>query len=506
MHRNAAIIPQMGRLGGRVRVALLVAVAALTAAACQGEWHTTTTPSPVRAVHVALLHTGKVLLVSGSGNNRDTFAAGTFTTSLWDPATETFQTVATPWDAFCSGHAFLPDGRLLVAGGNTAYPGAATNNANAGSRQAYLFDPATGTYTAQPDMGVARWYPSVVELGSGNLFTVAGLDENGLRTNTSQRFNAKTLTWTAPKAPPDQLSFMPMYPALHMLKDGRVFYSGANVFGNGPAQPGIWNVTTNAWQAVPGLADTGLRDQAMSVLLPPAQDQKVMILGGGNQDQPVAAIASTAVVDLNQANPTYVAGPPMDIGKMYVSAVVLPDSTVFETGGASTTIHNGTHPVFSSQIFDPKTSTWTKVATPTVPRVYHSSALLLPDGRVATFGGNPEDSFEMRIEIFTPPYLQKGSPRPAVKTAPTEVTYGGSYALGTSQATPLRSAVLVRPEAVTHSMDSNQRLVDLPFSTTGSGLSVQVPTNRNIAPPGWYMLFVVDGNGVPSVAKWVHLS
>ena len=98
----------------------------------------------------------------------------------------------------------------------------------------------------------------------------------------------------------------------------------------------------------------------MSVLLPPAQDQKVMIMGGGHQDLPVNAVASTAIVDLKAANPTYVAGPPMDTSKMYVSAVILPDSTVFETGGASTTIHNGNHPVYSAQIFDPKTSTWTQ--------------------------------------------------------------------------------------------------------------------------------------------------
>jgi hypothetical protein len=499
-------------MGGRWRptragyAVALVAFVGLTAASCEGSaWRTTATPSPVRAAHVALLHTGKVLMVAGSGNNKAAFDAGTFTTSLWDPTTETFQAVATPWDAFCAGHAFLPDGRLLVAGGNSAYPGPTTNNANAGSRKAYVFDPATSQYVAQPDMDTARWYPTVVELGSGNLFAVGGLDATGQRTNTSQRFAVKTNTWSASKAPPPQLSFMPMYPALHLLADGQLFYSGANVFGAGPATPGIWNTTTNAWKSVPGLTDAGKRDQAMSVLLPPAQDQKVMIMGGGLQDQMVDAVDSTAIVDLKAATPTYVPGPPMDTKKMYVSAVILPDSTVFETGGASSTVKNGNKAVFSSQIFDPKTSTWTKVANPTVPRVYHSSALLLPDGRVATFGGNPVDGFEMRVEIFTPPYLQKNTVRPTILTAPTEITYKGVYPLATTQAAALKSAVLVRPEAVTHSMDSDQRLIDLPITTTPTGISVKVTNSANIAPPGWYMLFVVDGNGVPSVAKWVHL-
>jgi hypothetical protein len=125
---------------------------------------------------------------------------------------------------------------------------------------------------------------------------------------------------------------------------------------------------------------------------------------------------------------------------------------------------------------------------------------------VATFGGNPVDSFEMRIEVFTPEYLQKSTPRPTITAAPTEITYGTSYSLDTTQSAALTSAVLVRPMAVTHSFDPSQRLIDLPLTTTSTGISVDVTDNPNIAPPGWYMLFVVDGHGVPSVAKWVHLT
>ena len=102
--------------------------------------------------------------------------------------------------------------------------------------------------------------------------------------------------------------------------------------------------------------------------------------------------------------------------------------------------------------------------------------------------------------------MRQGTTRPTISSGPTELTYGSAYSLRTTQAAALRSAVLVRPAAVTHSMDSDQRLVDLAFTKTSSGLSVTVPTSANIAPPGWYMLFVVDGNGVPSIAKWVHLS
>jgi hypothetical protein len=196
----------------------------------------------------------------------------------------------------------------------------------------------------------------------------------------------------------------------------------------------------------------------------------------------------------------------MEERKIYPSAVILPDSTVLQTGGAATAVNVGNNPVYSAQIFDPETDTWTKAASSTVPRVYHSSALLLPDGRVATFGGNPEGSFEMRIEIYTPAYLEQDTPRPRITSGPTEMTYGGSYALGTTQASVLTSAVLVRPAAVTHSSDSNQRLVRLGLTATASGVAVSVPAQRNITPPGWYMVFVVDANGVPSVAKWVHVT
>jgi hypothetical protein len=498
------------RVARRLGVVLAVAVALLGSAGLAsatppaGEWRTSPSPSPVNAVHVAVMRNGKVLLAAGSGNDRGWFDAGVFGTSVWDPVTETTTAIDTPWDLFCAGHAFLPDGRLLVTGGTSAYPGPATNNANAGLKDAYTFDPVTRRYERVPDMGLARWYPTVTELGDGRLFVWGGLDERGLRTNEHQTFDGSTWSPLAPAPAP--LAGGPMYASLHLLRDGRLFYSGANVFGAAGATPGIWDLTTNGFQPVGGLTDPGRRDQAASILLPPAQDQKVMVIGGGHQDLPVPAVSSTAIVDLAAPQPQYVPGPPIDTEKMYVSAVILPDSTVFETGGASTTIHNGDRPVQSAQIYDPKSSTWTKVATPSVGRTYHSSAVLLPDGRVATFGGNPVGRFEMRIEVFTPPYLQKGTPRPRIVDAPTEIRYGSTFGFRTTQAAPITSAALVAPMAVTHSTDNNQRLVSLGVVTTANGVSVTVPDEPNLAPPGWYMLFLVDANGVPSTASWVHLT
>jgi hypothetical protein len=488
---------------------LLVVAAALVLAACgAGQWAINPSPLPVRAVHVALLHTGKVLLVAGSGNQKSAFDAGTFTTSVWDPATDTFTAVSTPWDAFCSGHAQLPDGRLLVAGGTGGYQSAAGPNQFAGTDKAYVFDPDTNKYQVAPSMANARWYPSLLTLGDGSVLAVAGAGSDGRLTYSSQRFVAGT--WTPNLAPPTRddspgtQQHWSMYPGLHLMADGRVFYSGAHAFGGTPT-PGIWDLSANTLHPISGLPDLHHADQAMSVLLPPAQDQKVMIIGGGSDDGTVST-DTTSIVDLRAPQPTFTPAAKLDTPKMYVSAVILPDRTVFETGGALRNRDNPDSYVYSAQMFDPQTGLWTKAKNPTVPRGYHSSALLLPDGRVATFGNNPTSgTFEMRIEIFSPDYLTKGA-RPQITAVPTEMTYGGSYAMTTTQSAPIKSVSLVRPMAVTHSDDGNQRLVDVPFTAQPDGnLRLSVTSNPNLAPPGWYMLFAVDTTGVPSVASWVHI-
>ncbi len=474
-------------------------------AATTGSWSVTSTPSDVRAVHVALLRSGKVLLAAGSGNSRGDFDAGTFKTSIWDPATGNLKAVATPWDAFCSGHSFMADGRLLVAGGTTGYPDGTPGSSPKGSKKSYFFDPVTEKYTATGNMHIARWYPTVTELGDGRQFALGGLDENGDYTSSYEIFDGAA--WSAPHVGPSRYVYQPMYPALHLLRDGRLFYSGVNTFGGNAAEvpPGIWSLPTNAYQSVPGLSNDTRRDQGASVMLPPAQDQRVMVIGGGDHSNNVNAVSSTSIVDLRGAAPSFSAGPPISSAKIYVNAVVLPDSTVLQTGGAAKSVVFAGAPVQSSQIFNPKTNVWKNVASPTVPRLYHSAAVLLPDGRVATFGGNPTSSFEMRIEVFTPPYLETGTPRPTLTGAANDFHYGDYAAFATTQAASIKSAVLVRPASATHQSDPNQRLVNVGFTKTPTGVSVTLPAERNLAPPGWYMLFVVDANGVPSIAKWVHL-
>ena len=182
----------------------------------------------------------------------------------------------------------------------------------------------------------------------------------------------------------------------------------------------------------------------------------------------------------------------------------MPDRTVFVGGGGSSP-ESG--PVLEAEIYDPQTGAWSAAATATVPRFYHSVALLLPDGRVATAGSNPNrGDDELRIEIFHPPYLFHGQ-RPFIEDAPTEISYDGNYELRTPNADRLQWVQLIRPMATTHSCDTEQRIVDLAFTVLGPcTVQISIPSEPDLAPPGWWMLNVVDTERRPSQSRWMHLT
>ena len=195
---------------------------------------------------------------------------------------------------------------------------------------------------------------------------------------------------------------------------------------------------------------------------------------------------------------------------MYVSMVLLPNGNVFETGGG---LINREDPVYEASMIntsaleagDSASQVYTEMATDPVPRTYHSQSMLLPDGRILSVGNNPGDgSFNMQISVYSPPYLFDGS-RPVIDSVAhaSDWTYGSNYTIKTS--TPIKSAELLSPASVTHQSDPNQRFVALPISGSGDTVNLNLTSNHDIAPPGWYMLFVTNGNNVPSVAKWVHV-
>ncbi|MCF1596174.1 galactose oxidase early set domain-containing protein [Streptomyces muensis] len=491
-----------------------------TAEECaNGRWDVLPTQNPVRSMHSVVLNNGKVLLIAGSGNSEEMFEAGTFTSAVYDPENGTYKQIPTPKDMFCAGHVQLQDGRVLVMSGNKGYPSADGTVGYQGYKDSYIFDPVTETYSKTNDMNDGHWYPSATILGNGDVISFGGLKEDSSGSVTAERWSDAEQKWLELWKVNQTWSYWGLYPSMILMQDGRLFYSGSHVFGNNIPGTGsaIYDYDANTVTQVPGLQNKDERDQSASVLLPPAQDQKVLTIGGGNIDSNPDANRLTDVIDLKDPNPSYVAGPPLpqgtvdlgagkvpqsgNQGKMYVSAVLLPDGKVLETGGA---LHNRANPVYESSIYDPATGTFDPVAPDPEERGYHSSAFLLPDGRVMTTGDNPGNgSWNHDVSIYTPPYLLKGERPTITSVIDTEWTYGDTQRITVDR--PIAKAELIRPAAVTHSSDPNQRFVDLPLSVDGNNVDLNVTSNPNLAPPGWYMLFAVDANGVPSVAKWVHL-
>ncbi|MFJ3893462.1 galactose oxidase-like domain-containing protein [Streptomyces sp. NPDC090083] len=496
------------------------AVCTATAEECaNGRWDVLPTQNPVRSMHSVVLNNGKVLLIAGSGNSEEQFDAGTFTSAVYDPVAGTYKVIPTPKDMFCSGHIQLQDGRVLVLSGNKAFPAADGSHGYEGYKESYVFDPATETYSRTNDLNDGHWYPSATELGNGDVISFGGLREDSTGSVTAEYWSDAQQKWLPLSQVNQTWSYWGLYPSMVLMQDGRLFYTGSHVFGNNIPGTGsaIYDYGANTITSVPGLQNKDQRDQSASVLLPPAQDQKVLTIGGGNIDSNPDANRLTDIIDLKEADPVYTAGPQLpqgtvDLGngpvaetggqgKMYVSAVLLPDGTVLETGGG---LHNRANPVYEASIFDPATTTFDPVAADPEARGYHSSSFLLPDGRVMSTGDNPGNgTWNHNVSIYTPPYLLKGTRPTITSVIDTEWEYGDTQTITVDR--PVAKAELIRPAAVTHSSDPNQRFVDLPLSVDGNTVDLNVTSNPDLAPPGWYMLFAVDANGVPSVAKWVHL-
>ena len=480
----------------------------LAEAATRGVWRLLETDTGVLAVHAALLHTGSVMFFAGSSNDPEAHADHAYGTRVWHYPSPYLSSPQTPVDLFCCGHAFTADGRLLAVGGTEAY------DPFHGLRQAVIFDqtlgpvdPAsptgtTGAWLVLQDMADGRWYPTVVALPDARELAVSGLGSDGTL-NVVPEVRDGTSWAPLPPSPP-----WPMYAHLFLLADGRLFYSGGQYGGNNGLRPAVWDPATNAVHAVDGLPDPMLRNQCASVLLPPAQEQRVMVIGGGGWEvnAMAPATATTAVVDLREQDPVYRQAAPLHTARMHLCAVLLPDRTVLVNGGAAME-ESAALAALAAEIYDPELDEWTVVAASRVPRLYHSVSLLMPDGRVVTAGSNPQRlDEELRIEVYSPPYLFAG-PRPECTPERVELHHGEVLRVRVTSAADLSSACLIRPGATTHSCDVEQRLVDLPFLGAGDDpVELTLPTEPGVAPPGWYLLFVLSSAGVPSQGAWVHLT
>lgn len=456
-----------------------------------GQWQTLPNLMPINPVHAALLNDGTVLVVSGSGNvesNTD------FQAAIFDQATGTVATQPVDWDMFCNGMVLLPDGRAFVMGGTLQY------DPFHGEYHTSAYDPSTGLFTDQQRMARGRWYPTGTVLGDGRVMVFSGLSETG-GTNTSVEIYTLGSGWSqeyvASWTPP-------LYPRMHLLPNGNVFYSGPTTSSK------IFDTSTNTWSSTIATTNSNVtRTYGTSVLLPltlaNGYQPKVIIMGGGNP-----SLSSTEIIDLSAATPKWVVGPNMSQPRIEMNATILPNGKVLALGG-STNDEDASTASLNADLYDPTTNTFSSAGANAYPRLYHSNSLLLPDATVFVVGGNPQrGSYEPEMEIYSPAYLfnLNGSPatRPTIIGATSPVTYGSAFHVQTSDAASISSVVLVRPGAVTHAFDMEQRLVELSFTADSGVLNVTSPANGNLAPPGYYMLFILNSSGVPSVATFVQLS
>ena len=471
-------------------IAAFYSPAAHAQANITGTWQTVREQMPINPVHTALLSNGKILVVSGSGN----YPVQTiYNVGVWDPSTNTITTQTQTWDMFCNGMIVLPDGRPFIMGGNLQY------DPFFGWNRTSIYNPTTGKYTDMEDMAHGRWYPTSTVLGDGRVLIFSGLDETGA-TNSQTEIYTVGGGWapavTAPWIPP-------LYPRMHLLPNGKVFYSGSTT------QSRTFDPSTNTWSGV--IATTkygGTRLYGSSVLLPltpPNYIPKVMIFGGGNP-----ATATTEIIDLSAATPAWASGPDMSAPRIEMNATILPNGKILTVGGSLNDEDVSTASL-NADLYDPVANTMSSAGANAVPRLYHSVALLLPDATVWVAGGNPtRGSYEPSVEIYSPAYLfnPNGTPatRPAITTTPSVIGYGTTFQVQTPDAANIASAVLVKDGAVTHAFNMDQRLMGLAFAAATGTLTVTGPPNGNIAPPGYYMLFLINNAGVPSVAKFVQVS
>jgi hypothetical protein len=433
------------------------------------------------SIHAIMLHTGKVLLFSWPNQTVGSDAV------LWDPVSGTTTNIALTYqrDIFCSGTSVLADGRVFIAGGHV-YQGAI--QPTQGVSNTTIFDPASNSWTEGPPMSQARWYPTTTLLGDGTVIICSGTMQSGKSATSVNHYNPVSNTLTT--LPPGASKSMLTYPRVKLTTSGLLAWT------NLPATCYL-NPATATWTTGPKLNSGSRGVTDMSVLLPGLTT--IMEFGGSI----TSGVTGTAeLLNLSASVPAWKYTASMNFPRLWANAVLLADGTVLVVGGGATSYYGG--PVLTAEIYNPVTGTWTKMAAQTAPRMYHSTALLLPDGRVLS-AGQSSGKYENTGEIFSPPYLFKGA-RPVISKAPGTLGYGQAFTVTTPQAASISRVALVKAGAVTHSSNFDQRYVDCTFTIKSGALSVISPPNANHAPPGWYMLFLVNSSGVPSVASWVQVS
>ncbi|WP_157440469.1 galactose oxidase-like domain-containing protein [Actinokineospora inagensis] len=451
----------------------------------QGQWE----PAmnwPFVAVHMIALNNGKYILWDGWHQPEPTY--------LWDPATNNFTTIMAPDSIFCAANAHLPDGRVLVVGGYGV-----VSTGELGIKDTTIFDPATNSWSRVADMHYPRWYPSVTELPDGRYVTISGNTSDAYTwAEHPEVYDPGNNTWTVLSNVNTSQIHEVEYPFAYLAPNGKVFTMGPS------EDVSYWlDVNNQTWTPV---GASGVVNGSSTMYRP----GKILYSGGSaTVSDGAPAMANTSVIDLTAATPTWRRTAPMNVARDFHTLTTLADGKVLAVGGAPSSDQSKLNTnILTAEIWDPATEQWSTAASMAVPRQYHQTALLMPDGRVLVAGGGHHISATVpgqpSGQIYSPPYLFNGS-RPSITTAPASTAYGQSISLATPDSADISAVNLVSVGADTHQSDMDQRFVPLQFTKGVGTLTVQTPSGANMAPPGDYMVFIVNSAGVPSVAKTVRI-
>lgn len=443
---------------------------------------------PLIPVHAVLMPDGRVMSYGTDGSGRQT---GFFIYDIWDPAGgldggHLTLPNGSGTDIFCGSQLVLPGGDAVFLAGGDNWTGTATTNT--GNNNSNLFSPASNTLARGNAMNRARWYSSSTMLLNGDTYIQGGSGGTD-RPEVRQADGTFRLLTGA-----NTSGFDFMYPRNFIAPDGRVFGydSAGRMYYVDPSGTGT---VTQVGQFAGGYTGS----DASAAMFRPGR----ILQFGGNSNGAV-------VIDIRNGAPVVTPTAAMSSQRRLVNGTLLADGKVLATGGSSTwnelvNVNN------SAEIWNPDTGTWTVGPSGDRARLYHSMALLMPDGTVMVGGGGaPGPQNNTNFELYFPPYLFAAggqlAARPVIEAAPTVMDIGRTYTVDISGAGPAARVVMVKHGSVTHSWNMEQRFVELTFAADGNRLAVQAPTRAADAPPGFYMLFVLDANGVPSVAKTVRIN
>ena len=450
---------------------------------------------PLIAIHTVLTPQGKVL---NFGTDEDGVQGAHFIYDVWDPEKGTGSSSHTTLpntlgvDSFCSAAVLMPEtGDVLMAGGDSR---PSTGSEKKGVNDAPIFNTQTNALSRATDMASARWYPTSTVLANGDILLSGGRDGAGRDVLVPEVYSPFTNQWRSLLG----VSSGGDYPRQWLAPNGLVFgYASDKAMyyldpaGNGNRQE---------------LGDLDIDGDPYNGTAVMYQPGKILAVGGKGDSN-----NDTVIIDLNSGNPSVRSvSKPSESGRIWSDTIVLPNGHVMIVGGSKS--DNKIDGVADNpEIWDPATEKWTKMKSSDTPRLYHSTAMLLKDGRILVAGGGaPGPLVNTNAEIYTPPYLYNSSgslaSRPTISSAPDEAPYNSDVSVSHPSSNAISRVTLVKTGAVTHSFNMEQRFLELDFDDTSTGVSVKMPSSANLAPPGYYLLHLIDNQGVPSKAHIIRLS